>query len=395
MRENYDLPLMAGGRECDSSYDCHDGAMMLYWNCADESMFISYALELNTLGFSKHQELDNISVHSLTCYKDGLVIHTYYLKKTEELRVIIHKDAVLPVNPYKYKKLCDVAVTQLGTYQDEVTYVGMGYLIRLEDGTFVVIDGGQTPEYDSKLLYDTMLEQKPEGVDNIVISAWIITHGHGDHCGVLQYFMRERSEDITVRMMIGNDAPDNIYATCVDGFKRGFEFDSVNGKFGGCVYMKAHTGQQFFFPGISFTVLYTHEDFYPLNMVGYNDVSVVIDATVKGEVARSPLKSGETRFVWLSDVGQQCLIKMYGEEMECDVMQIAHHGIGGGWYELYQLCKPRIAYWPCGRTVLEYKDGIRFTRPYIKFLMDTVEQMIYRADGTHTFFFGKEKNNLS
>lgn len=384
----YDLPLIAGGRECESAYDCHDGAVMLYWSEADEEMLRSYLSALEALGFWIYQENNGSCVHSLTCCREGLAVHAYYLKNTAELRVVIQDNAALPVAPYKYEKLCDVAVTQLGTYNDETTYVGMGYVIRLEDGTFVVIDGGQTPEYDSKLLYDTMMEQKPDGVDGIVISAWIITHGHGDHCGVLRYFMNERSEDITVKMMIGNDAPDIVYQTCADGFKRSFNFDSVNGKFGGCVYMKAHTGQQFFFPGVTFTILYTHEDFYPRLMEGYNDVSMVVDATVKGEASKAPAKAGETRFVWLGDIGSQILVDMYGEKMECDVMQIAHHGIGNGWYELYKLCKPRFAYWPAGKTVIEYKDRIRFQRPHIKFLVDTTEQMIYQADGSHTFWFG-------
>ena len=83
---------------------------------------------------------------------------------------------------------------------------------------------------------------------------------------------------------------------------------------------------------------------------------------------------------------------MYGEDLKCDVMQIPHHGIGNAWYELYELCHPRIAFWPAGEEVLTYKDGIRYQRPHIKYLLDTTEQMIYAAYGNHTISFD-EKNS--
>ena len=51
---------------------------------------ITEALEEN--GFSKHQELDNDSIRSATYYKDNSVVHIYYLKGTNEFRVITQND---------------------------------------------------------------------------------------------------------------------------------------------------------------------------------------------------------------------------------------------------------------------------------------------------------------
>ena len=387
------IPRYADERNYDGIYDCSDNGTMLFWRNANDTMMASYTLQLEEMGYTKHQALNNNSIHSHTYYKDKLSVHVYLLKRTAELRVVIQDNAILPVNSYEYEELCKPAVTQLGLYDDSKVYTSMGYLIRLADGTFVVIDGGKGFDYNAELLYNTMLEQKPEGVDDIIISAWILTHEHGDHNGVLVNFMKNYNDKVTVKMLVGNDAPDLVYQSCFDGFVRHFDYSSVSGKFGGCVYMKTHTGQQFLFPGVTFTVLYTHEDMYPAMMEQFNDVSVVVDAVIKGEAAKSPVKEGETRFVWLADVhpdGAKRLIDMYGENMSCDVMQIAHHGIGCPHYDLYVLCNPRIAYWPCGKTVLEYKDGTRFNRPHIKFLVDTTEQMIYQAYGSHTFWFGEK-----
>ncbi len=384
------IPYCASEKYFDAIYDCSDNATMFLWKNASEEMLLSYTAQLEELGFTKHQELDNPCVHSATYYKEQLSVHAYFLKKKAQLRAIVQKDGVLPINAYEYKKVCDVAVTQTGLYNDPNVYTSMGYLIRLEDGTFVVIDGGKGFDYNAELLYNTMLEQKPDGIDDIVISAWIVTHGHGDHCGVFCKFAANYAEKVTVKMLVGNDAPDLVYQSCLDGFVRHFNFAATSERFDGCVYMKAHTGQQFRLPGVTLTVLYTHEDIFPAMMRSYNDTSLVVDVTVKGKVAKKPVKRGQTRFVFLADVhpdGAQRLMDMYGEKMRCDVMQIAHHGIGCYHTELYKLCSPRIAYWPCGKEVLEYKNGSRFQRPHIKYLVDTTEQMIYQPDGNHTFFF--------
>jgi beta-lactamase superfamily II metal-dependent hydrolase len=382
------IPYCASEKYFDAIYDCSDNATMFLWKNASEEMMSSYIAQLEERGFTKHQELDNPCVHSATYYKEQLGVHAYYLKKRAQLRVIIQKDAVLPVNNYEYEKLCDVAVTQTGLYNDPNVYTSMGYLIRLEDGTFVVIDGGKDVDSHAELLYNTMLEQKPDGVDSIVISAWILTHGHSDHYGVLRNFLRNYNDKVTVKMLIGNDISDVTYQGCAWG--RNFNYNVVSERFEGCCYMKAHTGQQFRFPGVTMTVLYTHEDYFPDMMRNYNDTSIVVDAVIQGEITEKPIKKGETRFVFLADIhpdGAQRLINAYGAYMRCDIMQISHHGIGPSLYDLYAMCNPRIAYWPCGRAVLEYKDGARLQRPHLKYLLETTDQIIYRTDESHTFFF--------
>lgn len=379
MKKYLDIPCEIEGYRYSGIYDCYDGAVMFYWGGAESSALASYSAELEKMGYTVYQKHEDQNIQSAT-YRDGNIsVHIYYLKRVKELRVITQEKAVFPVNPYSYKKVCTPSVTQLGIYNDPKVYGGMGYLIRLSDGTFVVIDGGLGLDYNSELLYNKMLEQKPDGIDGIVISAWIITHGHGDHFGVLKIFLENYEDKVTVKMLVGNDISDYVYATTEKG-ARSFDFYSVAGHFGGCVMMKAHTGQKFYFPGVTFTVLRTHEDIYPQTMKLYNDVaSTVIDAIV-----------GDTRFLWLADVEKSSaprLQEMYGEALKCDVMQIAHHGIGNGWEELYELCNPRIAFWPAGDDVLTHKDGIRFERPHIKYLVETTEKIIYSAYGSHTIEF--------
>ena len=374
------VPYEANGRRYDGVYNAYDGAMMLYWADANEEMLTSYIGSIASLGYTKHQELDNTSIHAATYYKGKVSVHMYYLKRVGELRVVAQDNAVLPTNPYAYEKLCSPAVTQLGIYHDSDTYyTGMGYLIRLEDGTFVVIDGGHGLEYNAKLLYNTMIEQKPAEMDEIIITAWILTHAHGDHKGVFEYFRSNYADKVTVKQLIGNDISDFVYSTNDYG-KRTFTYSSAAKSFDGCVYTKAHTGQQFFFPGVTFTVMYNQEDAYPQTFALYNDAaSMMVDAVIE-----------DTRFLWLADMEKSAAArfkKMYESDMKCDVLQMAHHGLGGGSYDVYTRCDPDIVFWPAGQQVMDRQNIWSWTQNV--WIRDNVQEIHIHKDGNYTIWFDK------
>ena len=74
---------------------------------------------------------------------------------------------------YKYDLPTKYTVTQ---YQDPEGYQCMSYTIESTDGGLVVVDGGRA--WQSELV--NVIKEKGGKVD-----AWIITHPHDDHCGVL------------------------------------------------------------------------------------------------------------------------------------------------------------------------------------------------------------------
>ena len=41
------------------------------------------------------------------------------------------------------------------------------------------------------------------------------------------------------------------------------------------------------------------------------------------------------------------MAEAYGEALQSDIMQLAHHGFNGGVLEMYQLVDPKICLWPC------------------------------------------------
>lgn len=388
-----DVPFKAGNVAVDSIYDAHDNTMMLYWKNANADMYSSYVKALEAMGFTKYQSgVENSSIVSATYVKGDASAHVYLLKRTGELRVITEKGAALPVNTSVYTKVCDVAVTQLGLdYTTDNTIVGgMGYLIRLEDGSFVVIDGGDATAKgkenlkNAENLYELMIAQKPQGIDDVVISAWIVTHGHSDHFGVYNLFAKYYADKVTVKRLVGNDMSDFIYEN-LDNPSRAFDYSERAKAFEGCEYLKLHTGQSLQLPGVIFNALYTHEDVYPDFMLELNSTaSMIVDAVIEE-------KEKDTRIVFVADLtetGAARLVKMYREDMKCDIMQVGHHGNKGGSYDLYSLCDPDVVLWPAASHYPD-EDHIK-GQSQNKWIFENVETIIRSGDGNHTINFGEK-----
>ena len=110
---------------------------------------------------------------------------------TAPLDSVTLPDAGLLTPEPSYEKLTDSAITALPF---EGKAVGMGYVILLEDGRFVVVDGGGVNangrEHDQ--LWDVLCEQfkrvygkMPSVAQPVRIAAWINTHSHWDHYGAM------------------------------------------------------------------------------------------------------------------------------------------------------------------------------------------------------------------
>ena len=381
------VPFDINGKGMDRIYDAGDNAMMLYWENVGATAFEVYTSQLEELGFTKHQSLDTSSIASATYAKSKASVHVYYLKRTSEFRVITQDKATLPVNFYAYTKVCEPAVTQLGLdYTVANTAGGCGYLIRLEDGTFVVIDGGHSYQSNVKNMYDLMVEQKPAEVEDVVISAWIVSHGHGDHCGAWVALKSSSYADkIKVKMLIGNDPSEYVHST-LDGIGHIFPHGQRYADFPDCVYMKAYAGQQFLFPGVTINMLYSPEDVYPDFMFELNCAATVAFDVI---VNRSDTHE-EMRFLFLCDVtevGAARIVEMYGEDLKYDVVQVGHHGNKGGNLELYQLCDPKYALWSSEEAWATNPTPLNM--PQNKWLIEHVgkENVIYSYVGNYTFWF--------
>lgn len=370
------IPATVGGISYKSLYDAYDNTNMIYWEGVAEADAKAYGNSLLESGYSLSVTNDDSSVYSATYKKDSSVVHVYYLKKLSEFRALVSQGAAIPPAPYAGEKICDVMVTQVGV--DTLSpSEGMSYIIRLEDGSFVIIDGGFDKNGDADKLYSALSNlNSRSGAKEITVRAWFLTHSDKEHYGALSRFIENYESKVKIDLIVANDPADTVY-TGVGATSGGLSYSTLDGLFGGCKYVKAHTGYKFEFAGVTMNILYTHED---ANQMKTNSIdsraAMVIDAHI-----------GSTRLLWLGDLetdGATRLKSMYGDALDCDILQISS-GENNGSEELYRLCSPNTVFWAGSKQAV---DAVKNSAKN-SYLSETAQSIYYAYNGNKTVKFGE------
>lgn len=258
--------------------------------------------------------------------------------------------------PQTYEKKTDSKVTTVPLYSSAV---GLTYIITLEDGSFIVFDGGNRNkdgiEHDNLWtvlckLHEEVWGTGPSKKNPIRIAAWVLTHAHGDHYAVFQAMAKNygSTELVRVDRMIANiPAVDSVYTlrsiaeamtpervkTLQSYFKGGFD------------YIKAHTGQKFYIANAEIEVLMTWEDHNPLAPNNTNETNTVLRFTLSNKDDPNT----KIKQLWTGDANRwqsRFLCAMYGEYLDSDMISLAHHGNNGCEIELYAMASPTVVWWP-------------------------------------------------
>ena len=245
------------------------------------------------------------------------------------------------------------------------------YIYTLEDGSFVVVDGGNGTSSEVtnfanvlKALYKGIYGKNPTEAAPIRIAAWYLTHGHSDHVGLLNAVSKKSyfGSTLVVDAIIGNfpSSEESYNAHSINlniqnrlGTENWFKGTS-NGANDPVPFYNVHTGQKFFVGNLEFEVMFTQEDMHPWSVKAFNNACAVIRLTVHahdvangGSVYAYTPASSKVSAMSLGDIyarSARVLRATYGKYLESDLMMIAHHGTGGEG-ELYQLINPQIILW--------------------------------------------------
>lgn len=263
------------------------------------------------------------------------------------------------------------AATKAGYYLDsmitqvDVNYAkgdkGMFYIITLEDGTFIIVDGATNNDgLDSKLW--TMLKnlyKKAHGYeatekDSIHIRAWLMTHEHSDHYTVMLNFLKNYGKNTLLKFdyLLANFTsetqdynamqPSHAVYNALDDLK---SYCPAGEAF---KYIKVHTGQKLYIQNVMLEVLFTHQDMAPSRQPFFNDTSTVFKTTIYNTNGEGVIESEETLMI-LGDaslIGSTFMRGMYTEAtLDVDQVQVAHHGGYGCEKELYALMSPTVTWW--------------------------------------------------
>lgn len=259
----------------------------------------------------------------------------------------------------KYTRIADSSITTVRMEYSTGNF-GMDYVVMLEDGSFIIYDGGgngQTnPANDHVRLYNVLVDlyqrahngKSPTKENPLVIAGWILTHQHWDHICVFRDFCSKYGGYQQVRI-------EALYANFIseteafNAYNPDFSLsnklqtyvDMTNGTF---KYYKLHSGMKLHIRNATLEVLYTHEDMFPARIYYFNDSSTVVRFTI-----RNSQSGKETTATFLGDLykyGSKVMRALYGSTLKCDIVQVAHHGYQGCETELYKLFSPELLLWP-------------------------------------------------
>ena len=275
--------------------------------------------------------------------------------------------ALLPLYAESSPVEGEVVMAQIGIPQNELAtgnpMIGMCYIYRLADGTALIVDGGVGTQdcADNLLTSFERLEIATDEEGRYRVTAWIFTHGHGDHTGAftaftLQYAARINLKYVMYSFPVGDIAPNDCNA---EEFSAGIAAYYPNAE-----RISPHAGLTYHFGDLSVHMLYTPELLYSesFSIKYYNNTSLIFRVEANGQ---SVLHMG--------DAGERAAEEAWKTHEESafqsSALQITHHGLYTGneshtWTyirKLYEASNADIGLLPMGaRQPGEERNG-RFT----------------------------------
>lgn len=334
-----EFPYFTAGTPLEPCDIGHGNTLFVYTN-TDEAAYADYCALLVKGGYEKKYD-NTITDNRFAAFSgEDRTLYAYYIPSQQSVRIVDDPTSdglAVFTEERKGDKVTDNHVAQLimnYSWQD----FGMCYIFTLEDGRFVIIDGGYDAGKDFSgyvhdLIYNYLNEHNLRS-DGIHIAAWILTHDHPDHYNAIHGFAEKYGSEVAVERFLMNLRKDSDYERNV--------WEADRSAFGADMLVQyLHTGEKFSFCGIEFEVLYTQEDLYPVDPEGdINETSIVLRSTAEGQ-----------SFLWCSDIEERAcgvICPMYGSYLQSEVCQIAHHGYleHAATTEFYDLADPSVILWP-------------------------------------------------
>ncbi|MBE6530975.1 MAG: hypothetical protein E7679_02630 [Ruminococcaceae bacterium] len=439
-----------------NTFDSNDDSLQFLYTGVSSSDFDTYTSQLVSAGYSVLTEntIENSKFKTLVNEAKGITLHvsyndfkheatyavqdTWYVDYEKCIRIIsapldsvtLPDSGLLTPNP-SYTKVADSALSAVGL---DVYAAGMSYIIRLEDGRFIIYDGGKnaptptdgedtdgyTNTDEVAQLWEALVElhrdaygSAPSESQPIHVAAWIITHSHGDHFEVCRDFLATYGKDsrFDIDYMIGNFPAANALRTARgDDNSDADDMGQPNAIYnmqqdvtGGFKYVKAHSGHKYYIANVTIEVLMTYEDHNPATIQSENDVCTITrifiggTSTANGATTTAASAASTVKVVFLGDAQRyqsRYLCAMYGSYLQSEMVQVAHHGNIGCEIALYDTISPqallipysapmvhKILHKDANLTIDEYAKEVGY---YLRNSLASVQYIYASAEGNVT-----------
>jgi len=308
------------------------------------SVMENYAKKLESFGFTKIYS-SKTDQNDLWGYRlGGAYAYLYYSPSLRCLRIIWDKSSTCEISEI------DSPAEQTGTttfYQYSLDYTGaklnfsgqgancgMLYLVKLQDNSLVMIDGGGASQLNEKsmkglcdFLYEITETSKNEALR---VSFWYFTHPDGDHTGLINtlisYLKSNGLKPMEIEAMGFNFPSIRANETVEKGNAPYNMIENINTNYSGMPYLKLHTGTVFNVKELKFEVLGTVENLVEATGTinpGYdtNDTCALVRFSFGG---KSVMIAGDVG----NDLGSvRWYTALYAPEyLKSDILQASHHG---------------------------------------------------------------------
>lgn len=202
------------------------------------------------------------------------------------------------------------------------------YVILTHSGKVIIMDGGDEVDKDYLRGFIDALGGK--------VDAWFVSHPHNDHMGALKDLL-EKPSGIKINKIYHS----RFTKALIDTEEKKWAdytrtFYSLLDNLKQTEVIDCHCGDEFEIDGIKFKILGEKNPDILGN--GYNNSSMVIKMWDKHK-----------SFIFLGDLGveggDKLLKSEYAKDLECDYLQLAHHGNWAVKKNFYEKVKFRAALW--------------------------------------------------
>ncbi|MEN8157162.1 MAG: MBL fold metallo-hydrolase [Bacteroidota bacterium] len=223
----------------------------------------------------------------------------------------------------------------------QIDGIGNSYVFQMENGKVVVMDGG--------LIEDTEYLKGFLAALGNHVEAWFISHPHGDHMGALNQILMDPDE-IRIKTIFHSAIPPSFYMP--------YETDSSTYSTKKFYNNLSNSGIEivnFTEPGV--TVEIDRTKFKILSVANpditvnaYNNSSMAIRVW---DAKKSMLFLGDMG----AEGGDRLLTGPYRKDLDCDYIQMAHHGQQGVRKDFYRSIDFRVCLWPTPSWVYQNDQG--------------------------------------
>lgn len=336
--------------DADIVYECHDGSVLYTYNIKTFEDYQGVCTFYTTEGYTVYNTTDMGGNLSTTFVKGDAMAHVYWHPTNEELNIVLSDTAgaTLPsATPFITDGKYECTVVQMMEAQN---VNGMGYIIQLKDGSYIIYDGSHA-EQATKI--EKYLSENHKGEGKPIIRAWVLTHSHDDHYPVFRIFASraKQYEQFVIEHVIVSPMNKNKYSLSGEPQKymSGDFYDDVK-NFTGAKVVFAHTGMKFTFCNLDMEILYAPESYYKTTseLGNFNNTSIV-----------SRLYDESYSALFLADMGIQVsdiMEDLYGDYLKSDICQISHHGVEDVPLSFYEYVQSSILYYPCNLWLYDQTD---------------------------------------